>query len=466
MPLSPQPMKDMVVILPGILGSALAKDGKEIWGLSGQAIIPALLSLGGNLQQLKLPDGIGDDDPRDGIVPVRLLSTLHLLPGFWKIAGYDGLVSYLKSRFELREPTDECSGNLVLFPYDWRLSNVLSANRLRDMIVPELERWRQDSSNPNAKLIFICHSMGGLVARFFLEVLGGAELTTKLITIGTPYQGAVKALAALSNGLSKGLGPIRRDYSDLVRSLPSAYQLLPSYKCLDIGDGNLQNLGSSELPNINPVNVTHGIGFHEQIREAANDGSQYKTFAIKGISQPTAQSAMFDGEQIVLLKSYDGEDMGGDGTVPRASSHPPEWDSDAGAAMAVQCHASLQATDGVQAQIFGILTADRLSRFMAPPSKVGVELPDLVAAGEELPVRAVAEDGNSTLPLRVTCVDEDGKQTGQPVNLRSDSEGGYEAKIKDLKPGAYRVTISSAHPRRPVDPVTDLVLVWDSSVVA
>ena len=31
------PMKDMVIILPGILGSVLQKDGKDLWAVSGQS---------------------------------------------------------------------------------------------------------------------------------------------------------------------------------------------------------------------------------------------------------------------------------------------------------------------------------------------------------------------------------------------------------------------------------------------
>src|SRR4030095_7562341 len=124
-----------------------------------------------------------------------------------------------------------------LFSYDWRLSNVVSARRLEDRVVPELERWRKHTGNPDARLVLICHSRGGLVARWFLEVRGGKSLTRRLVTIGTPYQGSVNALTALVNGVSPGLGPLRIELTDLARSLPSVYQLLPTYPCLDVGDG-------------------------------------------------------------------------------------------------------------------------------------------------------------------------------------------------------------------------------------
>mgnify|MGYP001795614995 CR=1 FL=1 len=52
-------MRDMVVILPGITGSVLQKDGKDIWAISGQAFWQILYSLGASIQKLKLTQ----DDP-------------------------------------------------------------------------------------------------------------------------------------------------------------------------------------------------------------------------------------------------------------------------------------------------------------------------------------------------------------------------------------------------------------------
>src|SRR4029077_12148331 len=101
------------------------------------------------------------------------------------------------------------------------LSNAVSGRRLAASALSALARWRQHSSNRKAKLILVCHSMGGLVARWFLEVLDGWRETRLLITIATPYQGSLNALDALANGLHKGLGPLHLDLSELVRSFPA-----------------------------------------------------------------------------------------------------------------------------------------------------------------------------------------------------------------------------------------------------
>jgi pimeloyl-ACP methyl ester carboxylesterase len=180
-------MSDVIVLIPGILGSVLAKDGKEVWGASGSSIARNLTTFGKALNAIALPQGINHGDPKDGVTAPRVLPKLYMVPTFWKADGYGRLINYLKERFTLTAATNNQAGNILEFPYDWRLSNQLNAQRLSDRVVAILERWRQATKNPNAMLIFICHSMGGLVARYFLEVLKGRELTSKLITIGTPY---------------------------------------------------------------------------------------------------------------------------------------------------------------------------------------------------------------------------------------------------------------------------------------
>lgn len=74
-------MGDLIVVIPGITGSVLELNGKEVWGLSGTAIAGNLLSLGRNIKGLALPEGIGDEAPGDGVRATCLMPDLHLLPG-------------------------------------------------------------------------------------------------------------------------------------------------------------------------------------------------------------------------------------------------------------------------------------------------------------------------------------------------------------------------------------------------
>jgi hypothetical protein len=92
----------------------------------------------------------------------------------------------------------DAGADVLVFPYDWRLSNRQNAHLLQLRI---LQRWfggrylppgRQLSQEE--RITFIGHSMGGLMARFFLESGHmGYALARRLITIGTPHLGAPQA---------------------------------------------------------------------------------------------------------------------------------------------------------------------------------------------------------------------------------------------------------------------------------
>src|SRR5262245_6343409 len=148
-------MKDVVVLLPGILGSALEKDGKSIWDVNASAIGRALFSLGGSFDELTLPS---DASTGDGVVATHLLSDAHIVPFFWKIDGYAELSRFIQVKLDLAPGED-----FFEFPYDWRLDNRISAQRLAASALNWLENRRH--RYPDARLILVGHSMGGLVAR-------------------------------------------------------------------------------------------------------------------------------------------------------------------------------------------------------------------------------------------------------------------------------------------------------------
>jgi len=199
-------MRDIVVLLPGITGSVLQKDGKDIWAVSGQAAWKTLTSLGSSLQQLML----GDDDPEiddvgDGVRASRLMPDAHLVPGLVKIDGYSVISRLITSHFEvIRGSVDNVRpANFFEFPYDWRRDNRVAARLLKQFIDQRLALWRAYSGAADAKVILLAHSMGGLVARYYLEVLEGWRDCRALITFGTPYRGSAHALNYLANGYKK-----------------------------------------------------------------------------------------------------------------------------------------------------------------------------------------------------------------------------------------------------------------------
>jgi hypothetical protein len=90
------------------------------------------------------------------------------------------------------------------------------------------------------------------------------------------------------------------------------------------------------LPRLTRQQVEAARGFHTEIEDAVARHRQddeyvergYRLRPVVGIDQPTYQSAVWQGGQLKTMHSYDGKDLGGDGTVPRVSASPQEAKSD------------------------------------------------------------------------------------------------------------------------------------------
>lgn len=134
----------------------------------------------------------------------------------------------------LGQPAKKGERRLYVFAYDWRQDNVASARRLHELI----EAIRRDYADPALRVDLVAHSMGGLVARYYLrfgtrDVLDGTpQLVTmdgsaqvrKLVLLGTPNLGSAGSLHAFISGQRVGLNRIA---PRTLATLPSGFQLFP-----------------------------------------------------------------------------------------------------------------------------------------------------------------------------------------------------------------------------------------------
>lgn len=86
------------------------------------------------------------------------------------------------------------SVDLFTFPYEWRDSNVFSANLLDGKIEEVKSICGCD------KVDLVAHSMGGLVARAYIQSISYDQDVDQLIFLGTPHKGAPKAYTEWEGG--------------------------------------------------------------------------------------------------------------------------------------------------------------------------------------------------------------------------------------------------------------------------
>jgi Lecithin:cholesterol acyltransferase len=214
----------MVVFVPGILGSQLLRpDGTEAW-----------LNLGNTLghHDLSLPRMLPFARSRDDLHPGFLVGTDTLLPRAFGFTEYADVLDLLEAAGY--EPGVGPGLRYAVYTYDWRRDLVESARGL----AMRLEGLAQEKGDPAARFHIVGHSMGGLVARYFLRY-GGAELSgdapvtwagaprvASVVLAATPNGGSLPALGAALSGERVGLSYTTLAAS-VVSRMPSIYQLLP-----------------------------------------------------------------------------------------------------------------------------------------------------------------------------------------------------------------------------------------------
>jgi pimeloyl-ACP methyl ester carboxylesterase len=242
-------MQDIVIILPGLMGSELQRHGTDLWAPTIGAVGNLLSSRFRSIQEMEMSGDDPDvDDLGDGFKATRILDDIVIVPSLIKVDGYSGLRNRILDRFDviLGSVHIKAPANYFEFAYDWRRDMRFNARKLKELIDDRLPLWQKHSGAKDARVILIGHSMGGLISRHYLEMLGGWRQCKALITLGSPHRGAVNAAETLSNGVVKfGL-----DISKALRSLPSMYQILPIYPVIDTGSGVVRLMETDAVPNL------------------------------------------------------------------------------------------------------------------------------------------------------------------------------------------------------------------------
>lgn len=218
-----RPILEPVIFIPGLLGSTLEDSkGNIAWGRGGRK----------NLDELTLPMTAERlTDNRDGFIATESLAKYALIPHILEIELY----SKIKSA-AVDVAGYENDKTLYALSYDWRRDLVEGAQRLADLI----DQIKLQHADPNLKVNLICHSTGGLIARYYAKygredvldqnplpepTYAGAANLNKIIMLGTPNLGSLESFQNLHQGLS--IPTIGRFSEEMMFSCPSTYEIFP-----------------------------------------------------------------------------------------------------------------------------------------------------------------------------------------------------------------------------------------------
>jgi pimeloyl-ACP methyl ester carboxylesterase len=226
-PSAGRPQRNPVILIHGFLGSKLrnARTDEVVWGGYLNSIRR------GRTDGLDLPIDSPDlSRNRDDLVPYAIVESVV------GVKFYGAILKSLRDVGGYRQGDIDNPGpddTLFVYNYDWRRDIVESAVGLGRAI----ERIKDRLHAPDMRFDIVAHSMGGLVAQYYLgfgtaDVLGragprtptdaGAPNIGRMILIGTPLRGTMVAFRTLNFGFSRTMSPA------VVFTLPSLYELLPS----------------------------------------------------------------------------------------------------------------------------------------------------------------------------------------------------------------------------------------------
>jgi len=264
------PHRNPVVVIPGLLGYKLVDNDTNdmVWGTFGLGQVDPntptgarqfALPMGKGKKLKELRDNVKSDGALDRVV-VNFLGIPLELNAYYQILQTLGVGGYRDQQLSEAGAVDYGPGHFTCFQfaYDWRRDIVESAKELdkfikmRELYVKEEVKKRFNVELDKVKFDLVAHSMGGLVARYYLRygaadlpedgslpklTWAGAEHVDHLVIVGTPNAGSMDSLRDRIHGAS--VDSLFPRYSAAVLStMPSIYELLPRARHNPLLDAN------------------------------------------------------------------------------------------------------------------------------------------------------------------------------------------------------------------------------------
>ena len=253
------PERHAIIVIPGILGSRLEDSvtGQVAWGAFSGGYARPNQPEGAKLLALPMEQGRALSQLRDDVEPTQVLDRIRVrllglpvqLKAYFQMIEVLGAGGYRDQTLGLSGAVDwgEDHFTCFQFPYDFRRDNVENAQRLHEFILEKQAYIREETKrrygidDPDIKFDIVAHSMGSLLARYFLRygdadlpedgslpalTWAGSQYVDRAILVAPPNAGALEALLNLVEG--RKFGPTLPRYRpSILGTFPSLYQLLP-----------------------------------------------------------------------------------------------------------------------------------------------------------------------------------------------------------------------------------------------
>jgi pimeloyl-ACP methyl ester carboxylesterase len=316
-----------VYLLPGIMGSSLGlprknRDPDVLW-------IDFFDTFRGRLKELSLKTG----NAAATSVGIRGI--------IWRY--------YAKLQYRLQAE----GFDVVVHDFDWRLSIKKLGAQLAERV----------AADPSKEVLWVCHSMGGLVGRAALK-LGAETKVRRLVMLGTPNRGSFSPVLALRGTHSMArlfaLLDVTSSKKDLVeevfRTFPGLYEMIPERAAVGTDYFDLANWPAKGL-RPDPKLLRESANLQDQL---APPGGRLPFHLIAGVNQRTTVAAAVEDDEFVFDESNEG-----DGTVPVALARI----DGAGTYYVEEGHGALPGNSEVAAAVIDLFqrgATDRLPRTWAP----------------------------------------------------------------------------------------------------
>lgn len=417
----PPRCRDAVVVVPGILGSELVDPatGELVWGLTPTALARALIT-GTIYEQLAA----------ERLRPRRLIGFACSFPGLTRFEPYAGLVHRLQ---------DLCThpDAVLAHPYDWRRPVAETATDLAAAAHDHLDAWRSHpAGSAAARLVFVGHSMGGLLSWHAANLHLAASDVALVLTLGTPFGGSVRAVRAVSHGNLLPHGAHSSKLRACARRIPALHDLLPSHPsmtsqqgCVVPSEADLVSCGANR--DLLAASLATRAALGAQLAAAGHRPPLLVPFV--GIHQPTLQSFTLADGELRFHEHLDDANWAGDGTVYQGAAYPK---GHLATVPLPQQHGALAASSSA----FSSVMAALVQATIGPPQGdgLGLAVPDAALTGVPFEIRVTVARRASC-----SCAPVGGRSLGRiPLTRRTDEFGEVElfGKVTIRQPGLYTVT--------------------------